>query len=352
MRYDLKRIPRQSDTAGAALARLGSELRTARISLGYTIEDLAVALRIRRVHLAAIEEGRLAGLPGLAYALGFVRSYAEALGLDPQEMAHRFREAAGQASAKPKLDFPEPVADRRVPTAAVVTAGAVVAICTYVAWFNWSVGGNRMVDVVPPVPPRLEQAADRGLAQMPGQDRVASASPGALPLAALPPPGGLAPVASAPPSSGANTSAQAATVPTAALAPAATVVAPEPPPLAAPEPPPPPPPPFAGMPGVPEGTRIVLRARAGTVEGSWVQVRDPRTRQVLVNRVLRPSEIWAVPVREGLLLDTGKADALEILVDGEAQPTLEGLVGVRRNIALDPAGLRQPLVPPTAAATR
>jgi cytoskeleton protein RodZ len=72
---------------------------------------------------------------------------------------------------------------------------------------------------------------------------------------------------------------------------------------------------------------------------------------VLVNRVLRPNEVWAAPLREDLLLDTGKADGLEILVDGQPQPTLEGLVGVRRNIALDPERLRQRLVPATAAAT-
>jgi cytoskeleton protein RodZ len=106
------------------------------------------------------------------------------------------------------------------------------------------------------------------------------------------------------------------------------------------------------IPGVPDGTRIVLRARAGNPEGSWVQVRDPRSGRVLVNRVLRPTEAWPVPLRDDLLLDTGKADGLEILLDGQPQPTLEGLVGVRRNIALDPEKLRQRLVPPTASAAR
>jgi len=102
---------------------------------------------------------------------------------------------------------------------------------------------------------------------------------------------------------------------------------------------------------VPDGTRIVLRARSGNPEGSWVQVRDPRSGQVLVNRVLRPGEIWAAPVRDGLTLDTGKADALEILLDGQPQPTLDGLVGVRRNVALDLDRVRQRLVPAQAAAT-
>jgi cytoskeleton protein RodZ len=87
-------------------------------------------------------------------------------------------------------------------------------------------------------------------------------------------------------------------------------------------------------------------------EGSWIQVREPRSGQVLVNRVLRPGEVWAVPGRDGLLLDTGKADGLEILVDGRPQPALEGLHGVRRNIALAPEKLAQRLLAPAASAVQ
>jgi cytoskeleton protein RodZ len=101
---------------------------------------------------------------------------------------------------------------------------------------------------------------------------------------------------------------------------------------------------------VPDGTRVVLRARPNSGDGAWVQVRDTRANQVVLNRVLRPGEAWPAPVREGLVLDTGKADGLEILVDGQPQPALDGLVGVRRNIALEPDRLRQRLTQATASA--
>jgi hypothetical protein len=94
--------------------------------------------------------------------------------------------------------------------------------------------------------------------------------------------------------------------------------------------------------------RIVLRARPTGVDGAWVQVRDPRSGQTLLNRVLRPGETWPVPPRAGLLLDTGKATELDILLDGQPQPTLEGVIGVRRNIALDPDRVRQRLIPAAA----
>jgi cytoskeleton protein RodZ len=330
--YDLKRFPRPVETAAAEAARLGEELREARLALGHGVEDLAQHLRIRRAHLEALEQGRLKDLPGPAYAVGFVRSYASALGLDSNDMARRFREITGQVAAKPKVVFPEAPAERAIPAGALMAAGTVLAIGAYVAWFNWSGGGDRTVDVVPPVPPRLEQAAEVGRAQVPAP------APGPLPLAALPPPGGAPGVVTTP---GANTSAQAATVP-AAPVPNPALAAPAPAPVAAPATPPPAP--------AADGTRVVLRARAGSGEGAWIQVRDPRSGQSLVNRVLRPGETWNAPVREGLVLDTGKAESLEIVLDGQPQPTLEGVVGVRRAIALDPDRVRQRLVPPVAAA--
>jgi cytoskeleton protein RodZ len=265
-----------------------------------------------------------------------VRSYAGALGLDADDLARRFRDIAGGGTQRPKLVFPEPPAERAIPAGALMALGTVLAIGGYVAWFNWSGGGSRTVDVVPPVPPRLEQAAELGRAQIPREAPPATA--GLPPLPVLPPPGGAPGVVGSP---GANTSAQAATVPSAPM-PVRPAPIPEPPPVAA-EPPPPAAP--------PEPPRLLLRARAGSGEGSWVQVRDPRGGQTLVNRVLRPGESWEVPQRAGLLLDTGKAESLEILLNGEALPTLEGVVGVRRGIALDPDRVRQRLVPPAAAAS-
>ena len=337
MPYDLNRIPRPAEAAGADAGRLGDELREARLALGYSTAELAAELRIRQAHLEALEEGRLRDLPGAAYAVGFVRSYAVALGLDADQMARRFRDVSGSLAQRPKLVFPEPVPERGMPAGALIGVGAVLAIGAYVAWFNWSGGGGRTVDVVPPVPPRLEAAAEQGRAQMPGREAAMSSAPL---LPGLPPPGGGA-------ASGSNTAAQAATVP---LAPLPSAPAPPPAPAAPTPAAPIAAPAVAPGPASLEGSRVVLRPRAGNPDGAWVQVRDPRSGQVLVNRVLRPGEAWPVPLRDGLLLDTGKADGLEILLDGQPQQTLEGLVGVRRNIALDPDRVRQRIVPAQAAA--
>ncbi len=44
----------------------GSELREARERLGWDLGEVAAALRIKLVYLAAIEDGRLSALPGNA----------------------------------------------------------------------------------------------------------------------------------------------------------------------------------------------------------------------------------------------------------------------------------------------
>src|SRR5258708_2566842 len=84
------------DGYGQPLARsgVGTDLRDARERLGWTLPAVAASLRIRLPYLEAIEAGRTRELPGNAYAVGFIRTYATAMGLDPDEICRRFRAEA------------------------------------------------------------------------------------------------------------------------------------------------------------------------------------------------------------------------------------------------------------------
>ncbi len=297
----MKRLPRPEPSAAEA-ARLGEELRDARFALGLSVEDIAASLRIRRPYLVALEEGRVRDLPAPAYAVGFVRTYARALGLDEDEVVRRFREASGPVvQRKTDLVFPEPVPERGLPAGAVILVGAVLAVGAYIGWYQWSGSGNRTVDAVAPVPARIEQAA--------------RLDPPPRPAAT--PPSPTAPPAPSP------TTAQAAPAP------------PQPPAAA-------PPAPVAA----PEG-RVVLRAKAD----SWVQLRDRASGTVVFNRVLRPGETFTVPPRDGLLFTTGNAGGLDILVDGQPVPALGGAQAVRRDLLLEPERLKSGQPPLAAAAT-
>ena len=277
-------------------ARVGAELRAARQRLGWALPDIAASLRIRLPHLEAIEEGRLSALPGNAYAVGFVRTYANALGLDPDEVSRRFRAEAREVNAKTELSFPAPVPQRGVPAGAVVLLGLLIAAGAYVAWYRYSGNQMRVAEIAAPPPDRLAALAPPQQTQSP---QVASILPSAplLPGNPAPPP---------------------------AAVPAAAVPVPRPVPVAIAPPAPLPPAPAVA-------TRFVLRSKAG----GFVLVKE-RLGRTLLRRAMQPGETWPVPAETDLLLTTGNAGGLELLVDGKAAQALGALGAVLNDAPLDP----------------
>jgi cytoskeleton protein RodZ len=66
---------------------IGSQLRAAREAQGLTFEQVFKATRIKQSYLEAIEANQFQTLPGSVQARGFVRSYANFLGLDGEHLA-------------------------------------------------------------------------------------------------------------------------------------------------------------------------------------------------------------------------------------------------------------------------
>jgi cytoskeletal protein RodZ len=66
---------------------VGEQLRAAREAKGLSLEQVAAETRIPLRHLVAMEAGEFAKLPGRTYAVGFARTYAKAVGLDPDAIA-------------------------------------------------------------------------------------------------------------------------------------------------------------------------------------------------------------------------------------------------------------------------
>lgn len=65
---------------------LGETLRRARLSKGITFEDAERVTRISRKYLEALETENFTILPAPVFARGFLRSYADYLGLDPAQL--------------------------------------------------------------------------------------------------------------------------------------------------------------------------------------------------------------------------------------------------------------------------
>lgn len=127
-RPTLSSAPPQADHVGALLCE-------ARNAAGYALSDIAYSLRIRYLFLQAIEEGRFADLPGTTYAVGFVRSYAEYLGLDSDAVVARFKAETDGARGQSSLAFPEAAPDRRFfPGATVITLSVLLAGTAFGSW--------------------------------------------------------------------------------------------------------------------------------------------------------------------------------------------------------------------------
>jgi cytoskeleton protein RodZ len=311
-------------------------------------------LRIRQCFLEAIETGRLETLPAPVYALGFIRSYAELLGLDAEEIARRFKRQIADHPAVP-MRFPMPIAQGGTPKGAVLLLGAMIAIGAYAAWYLTSSPRVDMAHVITPVPDRLARMLDhRDAAEQPNSSRpqaddrtgpstgpereteiMPSAAPG-KPSPRLDAPATAHPSPAATPGNSLSTNVVHQQEPapfTGAVAGIETAspavgqaggkaLAAEPPSQTASA---------TEVPG-----RIVLKAQAE----SWVEVRDPARNAKLLARLLKTGDVYVIPDKPGLELLTGNAGGLVVMVDGEVAPPLGKDGVVRRGIALEPEALR------------
>jgi cytoskeleton protein RodZ len=110
-------------------------LKQTRERYGQSLRDVSSNLRIRLAYLQAIENGRFRELPGPTYAVGFVRSYAEYLGLDAAEIVRRFKGEVEGLDHRTHLAFPEPVPEGKVPGGAIIIVSLLLLVIGYGGWY-------------------------------------------------------------------------------------------------------------------------------------------------------------------------------------------------------------------------
>lgn len=300
------------------LFRVGEMLRAAREHRGHDAATVAQQLKMRREQLEAVETGDLEKLPGRTYAVGFVRAYARHLGLDAEALVQQFKdETAEQDAAKPvNLVFPVAQEEYRGPRSSILAVALLIAMgiygITYVTMPNrksvaTAAQTEQTAVVVEPAsqtPPPVAPIAAPDSKLAPVEVAVSFVAGGeALPEHKIPAAPDLVPVVP-PPASFAV--AQVGTTTTAETTP------------------------------VEGNSRIILKA----VEPTYVQVRDaqlPRSKSVLVARVLNVGESYEVPNRAGLTMQTGNAGGLQVEVDGRSLGVFGKSGEVITRIPLDPS---------------
>ncbi|MEL0022124.1 MAG: helix-turn-helix domain-containing protein, partial [Rickettsiales bacterium] len=138
-----------SAASGTEPSNVGRYLKAQREARGEDIPHVADMLRIHRAYLQAIEENEIDKLPGPTYAVGFVRAYAEHLGLDSRQIVERFKEEGKVLDKRAQLVFPSPLPEGRVPSAAIMLLAFVFLLAAYGGWIYVSSSNDGGVDMVP-----------------------------------------------------------------------------------------------------------------------------------------------------------------------------------------------------------
>jgi cytoskeletal protein RodZ len=73
------------------LTELGARLKEARLAKGYSLDDLQEITKIQKRYLIGIEEGNYSIMPGAFYVRAFIKQYADAVGLDADQVLTEYR---------------------------------------------------------------------------------------------------------------------------------------------------------------------------------------------------------------------------------------------------------------------
>lgn len=99
---------------GQSINHIGTQLRDTRSERGLTYADVAEATKIQPGFLAAIESLSKSELPSIGYVLGYVRTYAEFLGLDGAGAVARYKADSEVPENLGMRDRPHFVPERKI----------------------------------------------------------------------------------------------------------------------------------------------------------------------------------------------------------------------------------------------
>lgn len=120
------------------LSELGEVLQKAREAKGLSLEDIQETTKIQRRYLDAIEKGDFEALPGQFYARAFIKRYAEALGLNAEEILSQYsKEVPTVQHAAEEEEIPTILQKNQVNQESIVASGkwisrAIVAVLAVV----------------------------------------------------------------------------------------------------------------------------------------------------------------------------------------------------------------------------
>ncbi len=251
---------------------VGEILKRTRVHYGRSLRDVEAVLRIRAGQLEALEDGAYEKLPGRVYAIGFIRSYSEYLGLEPDKIVKLYKIQTGAGPQRPELNFPVAASESKVPNFYILASSFVGLLLIFFS-FTFSDGSGSLLagqqEEIPSVPESFKVVEPVVTAQ---DDLFADFDP--------------------------------------MLETAAGEEEERPYP-------------------------VILNAK----ENVWLEIRN-KEGKVVYSGILKEGNEYLVPEEEGLLMSTGNAGGLDIIVEGDRISPIGKKGDVKRHILLDPAFLK------------
>ena len=136
------------------MSELGRHLKEARLQKGMSLDDVQEVTKIRKKYLEAIETGDYKVLPGDFYVRAFIKTYAEAVGVNPDELMQEH----GNVAVTPKEPTMESVIQKRsrrpeternakwLPTVLMWTFPVLIIVVIYMYAIKSGSDGNQTVD--------------------------------------------------------------------------------------------------------------------------------------------------------------------------------------------------------------
>ena len=310
-RIHLREISGDADTP---LETVGQDLRAARLRRGDDLATVSKCLKIRKDHLEALEEDRIDALPGRTYAVGFVRTYSDYLGLDVVQCVERFKaEIAGRNNEDtPTITVIDEGDHRRLPQGWKIIAALVLALLVYGAYHLATSTDQMLSQPVAPVP---EQIAAKPVVAAVTPPPAPAPAPNVSDPAVTPDANPVPPATASLPAPAAQAnglSSSGVTLPAV------------------------PPEPIGKMygPQSRSNARVVLRVHQAT----RLLVQGPDG-TVYLNRTLQPGDYYYVPNLVGVTLTATNAGAVQVDLDGTAMGVAGRDQQVTEGLSLDPQAI-------------
>ncbi|WP_077211590.1 helix-turn-helix domain-containing protein [Bacillus dakarensis] len=133
------------------MTELGNRLKEARLAKGMSLDDLQTVTKIQKRYLTGIEEGNYSMMPGPFYVRAFIKQYAEAVDVEPEELFDQYK---SEIPDPYKDDIPEKLSrvqsrknisnnsGKVFDVLPKVLVAAFVIGGLFLIWYFWSLNAN------------------------------------------------------------------------------------------------------------------------------------------------------------------------------------------------------------------